>query len=361
MLTRQDFIATPPTVQVRLALEPVLNILNSVIVLTIVNERSGLPAWVYETENAFTDDEKHLNVLVNYFFPSLYNLQHFDDFDSYLAWLDGMDPAAFRATYFEHYRIDHPDRPLPAEFETDRAAFLSYVRALHEDKGSSDERFDEAMAGEVFDRLTDPAALKALLVSHLRSLWEKHLKAEWQRVLPMIQDSIAGFEQVDLTDLTALEAIRAVTGRDLTNVWDTSDEITQYVFVPSAHLGPYIVHFRDLTTHTTYIMFGARLPEGTRNTSNALSRSELLVQLSALADETRLTILELLTQYRELCAQDIITRLNLSQSSASRHLRQLTASGYLIERRRDVNKCYSLNRSRIQDTALALNVFFGSR
>jgi DNA-binding transcriptional ArsR family regulator len=361
MLTRQDFIATPPTVQVKLALEPVLNILNSIIVLTIVNERSGLPSWAYETDHLLTADEKHRNGLVNYFFPSLCPLQHFEDFETYLDWLEKLEPAAFRASYFEHYRLDHPDKPMPANVESDRAVFLDYVRSLYEQKEGHDETFDAELAGEVFDHLTDPAALKTMLIAHLREQWDKHLKAEWQRVLPMLQDSITSFEQIELTDLTALEAIRAVTGRDLTNMWDASDDMSNYVFVPSAHLGPYIVHIRDVTTRSTYIMFGARTPEGTRGTSNALSRSELLVQLSALADETRLTILELLTQYRELCAQDIINRLNLSQSSASRHLRQLTASGYLIERRRDVNKCYSLNRGRIQETALALNVFFGSR
>jgi DNA-binding transcriptional ArsR family regulator len=47
----------------------------------------------------------------------------------------------------------------------------------------------------------------------------------------------------------------------------------------------------------------------------------------------------------------------LSQSSASRHLRQLTASGFLSERRRDVAKCYSLNKERIDDTMHALKDF----
>ena len=61
--------------------------------------------------------------------------------------------------------------------------------------------------------------------------------------------------------------------------------------------------------------------------STALSRSELLVRLNALADETRLKIIELLTQNEEMCAQDFITMLDLSQSSASRHLRQLTHGG----------------------------------
>jgi ArsR family transcriptional regulator, arsenate/arsenite/antimonite-responsive transcriptional repressor len=96
-------------------------------------------------------------------------------------------------------------------------------------------------------------------------------------------------------------------------------------------------------------------------TSPALSRSELLVRLSALADDTRLQILELLTQHDELCAQDVIEMLDLSQSAASRHLRQLTATGYLLERRREVAKCYSLNPQRVDDTLRALKRFLRAK
>jgi ArsR family transcriptional regulator len=101
-------------------------------------------------------------------------------------------------------------------------------------------------------------------------------------------------------------------------------------------------------------MFGARMPEGARQESSALSRSELQVRLGALNDDTRLQILWLLSQSDELCAQDVMNRLDLSQSAASRHLRQLSATGYLTERRRAGEKCYSLNRERIQDTFHAL-------
>ena len=50
-------------------------------------------------------------------------------------------------------------------------------------------------------------------------------------------------------------------------------------------------------------------------------------------------------------------RLDLSQSAASRHLKQLSATGYLIERRCSGAKCYSLNRERVQDTMRAVEAF----
>ena len=105
----------------------------------------------------------------------------------------------------------------------------------------------------------------------------------------------------------------------------------------------------------------APLPRGTKAISTDLNRSDLLVRLVALSDDTRLKILEMLVEQEEICAQDFINMLDLSQSSASRHLRQLTASGYLSERRRDVAKCYSLNRDRIEDTIQSLSRFFGMK
>lgn len=159
--------------------------------------------------------------------------------------------------------------------------------------------------------------------------------------------------------MTALEAIRVVTGRDLGGIWDEWGK--ELIFVPSPHIGPYVTRYDVPDKTKSWVVFGARLPEGARVSSPALSRSELLVRLSALADDTRLQILELLTYNDELCASDIIKTLKLSQSAASRHLRQLTATGYLLERRREVAKCYSLNPQRVDDTLRALKRFLRAK
>lgn len=53
----------------------------------------------------------------------------------------------------------------------------------------------------------------------------------------------------------------------------------------------------------------------------------------ALADETRLQILALLSWRPELCVCDIMRVLGLTQSKASRHLRYLTQAGILEDQR----------------------------
>ena len=85
------------------------------------------------------------------------------------------------------------------------------------------------------------------------------------------------------------------------------------------------------------------------------------MRLSALADDTRLHILKLVSEKGEQRSQDIMEHLELSQSASSRHLKQLSATGYLIERRCNGAKCYELNAERIEDTLQALgNYLLGS-
>ena len=49
--------------------------------------------------------------------------------------------------------------------------------------------------------------------------------------------------------------------------------------------------------------------------------------------------------------------INLSQPSVSRYLTQLSATGYLQERREGGAKVYALNKGRIDKTLKAVNAF----
>jgi DNA-binding transcriptional ArsR family regulator len=135
--------------------------------------------------------------------------------------------------------------------------------------------------------------------------------------------------------------------------------VEHIVFVPSAHIGPYLG--KSCTgTDTLWVLFGARLPKGIElGGSHApdLSRAEILVRLGALAEDNRLRILKLVAEEGELCSQEIIARLESSQSTVSRHLKQLTATGYLGERRINGSKCYTLNVERIKDTLQAISAY----
>lgn len=362
-MAERDYILAPRVVTVSFSLEPVRNTLDSLWSLTDT-KLSGFSEWVTETARQLPPERLHTNRLV---FEGLTLVRFavlpvgasYPDFVSYINGLAACDPVDLRDQFLKHlaeYPETHPDcwptqdpLPTPEQLLNSRKVFLSYTNTV---SGTEDPSF----WSEVYELLADPPHMQEIIVSHLQWMWEEVFAAEWERVLPMLKESIAAFERLDFSNVTAYEAIRIVTGRDLTSLLaDRIATIDHVCFVPSAHIGPYVK--KSFLGNTLQLLFGARLPRGAQATSSALTRAELLVRLGALADDARLRILELLTRHDELCAQDIIEHLNLSQSSVSRHLSQLSATGYIRERRKDVAKCYSLNTDRVVDTLRALTTF----
>jgi ArsR family transcriptional regulator len=200
--------------------------------------------------------------------------------------------------------------------------------------------------------------MQEAIVAHLRSMWDEHLAAEWARTEPMLQDAVQAFQQVDLGNLTKRQAVELVSGQELEEEkWAcVLDSAERMVFVPSAHVGPYLgkLYAGDATL---WVFFGARLPEGVEYHAPDLNRAEILVRLSALSDENRLRILRLVSENGEQRSQEIIAALDLSQSTVSRHLKQLCATGYLSERRCDGGKCYKFRPQRIKDSLQAISNF----
>jgi DNA-binding transcriptional ArsR family regulator len=361
-MTDHDFIFAPPTVTVNFSLEPVRSILNSMVLVGEVEHRSGFSEWIDQTRAALSpDDLKTYRMVFEAFYPGIMQLvssKDWRDFPDFVDYLAQQDPSTLRDLVINHLSrrvgIDNIEPLLD-----DRTAFIDAIyQALQHKLEKYEVEFDPEPFADAHSLLNRPAAVQQVVVDHLHSLWQRFFRDEWQRVLPMLQESIDAFQRVDFSGMTALEVVRAVTGRDIAGAWPELDTAESLTFVPSAHVGPYIGFYATDTAN--HLFYGARVPEGTTARTPALSRSELVVRMSALADDTRLAILELLAEQEELCAQDIMNVLNLSQSSASRHLRQLTATGYLVERRRDVAKCYSLNTKRFDDTLEALRHFLRS-
>ena len=64
----------------------------------------------------------------------------------------------------------------------------------------------------------------------------------------------------------------------------------------------------------------------------------------AMGDETRLRMIWLLLNHRELCVCDFMEVLQITQSKASRHLRNLFHAGLVDDRREGLWVYYSLRR-----------------
>jgi ArsR family transcriptional regulator len=358
-----SFLSPTATAGVSFSLEPAFNALHSLTLLTKADHMSGLDEWVTRTVAALPEDRRYMNhvVLIGVHY-AVVPTRSWSSFPLYLEDLARQDPVVLRDRVFDAYftigkekgmSLDGLLQPEVAELLADQKLYFTFLR---ERFGS----FDEEVEAEAHRLLNDPTRMKETILSHLRYMWTHVMAPEWERVLPLIQSCVDAYRQIDFSGLSNIEAVRQVMEKGPDD-WCQKivGEADRVVFVPSAHLGPYQGRF--FVNRVAYLLFGARQPQGLTSLYPDLSRSELLVRLTALADDSRLRILRLLAQNGEMCSPDIIRQLDLSQSAASRHLQQLSATGYLVERRREGAKCYALGADRVDDTFRALSRFLQNK
>lgn len=346
------------------SLQPAFNQLKSLVLLNEKNV-SGLGEWVQRTREGMTLEQLQKNRLVMcgvfYAFSTVGDLP---SFGAYLDHLQSLSPLSFQDRLLSTYQRITPagcsmtdiDPPPPAR----RQEILSSVDRYLAFLGEHFHDLDFDLEAQAYRYVIDPPAMKRLIIDHLREMWETHLAEEWTRVRPMLSKAVEAFQGA-IAGRERRDAVTFVIGRDLpNNCWEQAiEDAERVIMAPNAHVGPYLGKFisgRDLV-----ILFGARLPPGAADEVPDLSRTEILTRLDALADDHRLHILRMAAEAGEVRAADIMTALDVSQSAASRSLTQLTATGYLVERRKDGGKSYSLDPARIEDTLSSLRRFLGPR
>lgn len=354
-----DLIVPQKTLEVMFSLEPAFNVISSLQLINLVDQFSGFDEWIYRAAATLPPERLRQNrLVVDALDPEAYLGR--DTWPSFTAWLDDLatrDPTALRDRRLDELvnrakeTLDE-GAPTPEQLLTDRAAYFSLAERLQCCMGQ-DESPDLELYQEAYELFNDPPAMRDVTVTHLRAMWDDIVAVEWERRLPLLQEAVAAFQSLDFTGMSCSEVVYRVVGRELPAECERWQEGAGWItFIPSAHFGPYIG--RMVRDRVVKLVFGVHVPEGVLTSSPELSRSELLMRLNALADETRLRILELLSGEEELNSQEIMERLDLSQSAASRHLRQLAATGYLNVERREGAKVFRLNKDRIDDTFGAL-------
>ena len=350
MLIPQDSLPA-----VRVALEPAQSIQHSLSLLARTEDASGFDEWVYRTHAAMTPEERHTHrlVMIGLYYATLPRASY-PSFPAYLEHLATASPIYLRNKVLDAYlRWTPGEKPSYDEILADVNSFLAFLK-----RGFADHLIPE-IERQAYTYLIDPPALQELVVGHLRAMWYKYMAVEWERVRPMLQKAVRAFDRVDLSGMERAAATEYVVGRPLVKkdgAWCSDlDDTQRLVFVPSAHIGPYTAKVQG--NDQTWVLFGARQPQDAGDAAPELTRAELLVRLSALADDTRLNILRLVADQGEARSQDVMSLLDLSQSGASRHLQQLSAAGFLNERRCNGAKCYHLNGERVDNTLSALAAF----
>ncbi len=83
--------------------------------------------------------------------------------------------------------------------------------------------------------------------------------------------------------------------------------------------------------------------------------AEYVQMFKALADETRLKIINMLTASEELCACKILENFNITQPTLSYHMKILTDSGLVLGNKDGSWMKYTLNSERITELRSFLN------
>jgi hypothetical protein len=332
-------------VSATITIDPVRNALASLAMLSADPSLIDVEDQVREMSAALTPEQRQRNRLVfEGLGVALLPISEYSDLRVYLSALEAMPAVALRdqllQTLAQHGKATDALRLLLA----DAQAYSELVSRL-----GPGQPLDAALVQEAHRLLNDPPALQDLIVAHLYDMSENVLGAEWERQLAKMNGFRTFLEQRPLPSRTAADAIRAFINRELPDTISAQLAGVQHViFVLSPHIRLHAARFGSDTTIWVFVLghFTA-LPLR----AAPIKRAELLRPLTALADDTRLHILELLAHHDELPTQEIIAQLDQSQPNVSRHLKQLIAAGFVAELRGDgANKHYRLNSKQVAST-----------
>lgn len=346
--------------------EPAINAFGSMILISKDEGDPGIHDWISRTRSQMTAEEQFRHKLVTIgFHYAIMPQTTGSTFEAYLDSLEATPAAVLRERLLKAYseicitEESERDQGKPVDWDKILASAKHYVDFLRYRFG--EELTDEEMETQAYEFVLNPPALKDLVTKHIRWFWVNYLQAEWNRVRPMLEESARAFNRLDLSTKSRMELIHFVTGKEVNETkWGTElVNAGELVLIPNAHFGPYIRAAKIGESFVLY--FGARLPEGAQVRIPELDRAEIVARLSALADDTRLRILQMIGEQGEMRAQEVVDEIAMSQPSVSRYLSQLTGSGYLKERRVNGAKAYVLNRDRIEKTLKAVSAFLLDR
>ncbi len=354
-------IEQPARERVDIALDPVRNAIASMMLIVKLDEMPGTHPWVSQTREKLSAGElfTHKLVILGFFYV-IQPQREWRTFGEYLKNLERSDPTTLRDKMLSEYEkicihCDSEEAKKTVDWEQVLGSAETYVEFLLHRFG--EDWVDVELETKAYEYVINPPALKELVISHMKWFWEQHLSAEFTRMEPILKASIKAFQEVDYNNMSQLEAARYITGQDLNEEsWEMlANEFGQFEYIPNAHIGPYVTKLH--CGEKLAIIFGARQPENASVRIPELDRADIVARMSAISDDTRLRILEMIAENGEMRSHEIIDAIGLSQPSVSRYLKQLTVTGYLQERRANGAKAYTLNRNRIEKTLKAVHKY----
>lgn len=365
-----DIVHGKPALKVDFELSLAADLIDTTSMILSAPWLEGLDQWIYATHAALPPDLKddlELTLFLMGKGESLYTRIFqlpFDhpvhrDFAAYTAWLDTLTEDFFyemiRQTLAILAQVCEEEETPPLA-ESAPPPSLDDPEAL---RACLRVKLDEKQVDRAIQLIQNPQDLKARFIATLTRFWDQFYLEETQRCRPLMERSVA-YHRLQSYSGDFHTILLAVAGRRLSREYGDFEHIERVVFVPSCHVGPYVLlHDFEELHPTLYVHFNCR-PTGAPQREQTPSIQDLFPPLKALADETRLQIISMLDG-RELYAQEIVERLDISQSAVSRHLKLMVTGGLLTVRKEDGMKYLSLNQEILATLAERLKSFRGVR
>ncbi|CEI83599.1 hypothetical protein J18TS1_04570 [Oceanobacillus oncorhynchi subsp. incaldanensis] len=243
---------------------------------------------------------------------------------------------AMREVYLDERQLQDPDNRKKAV----KAVLLSWSVPIEKVENNAAD----------YDSLSD---IKESIIRLIRAFWAAGLKKQWEEKQKMLAAWVRQQESLlSKSYRTNGEAIFAITGlypdtAELENI-NRAEMIT---FVPVCNMER-LLSFIQFDKHV-YLMFDPQI----ETAGNKEKLADYYTAFEGLGDRTRLQIIDLLAENKEMFAQQIIQQLNLKQSTVSRHLNQLLQSGLVMVHQEGNTKYFSLNRDELKKVAESLHSF----
>ncbi|MBA2755056.1 MAG: winged helix-turn-helix transcriptional regulator [Chloroflexia bacterium] len=361
-----ELVPGTPALHVEARLSVPLDLVSVCSLLYRAVPGSGLEPWLVATRRELeAETVTDLDVLHGFSGRLLYYMEEpvmafrplsaeragatYDDLDAFLA---SLPPEMFRAMAIHAIERVHRDLGviIPPPTGPDPDAWRRFVGPA----------LTTATVDEVIPLLIDPSLLRERTIRLYRTIWADHYAAAFTDHLPVLGRAATLAKRS--VDQGVSMAFSALTGHRLpaTLVADLG-RVKRVVFCPSAHIGEfvsYIVYPPDLVVFFSAPNLVDRVgtgelgdPAAGDNDGNAGALAsigndrDLLEALRALADPTRLRIVDLLGS-GEQYAQEIVGQLGIAQSAASRHLAQLERAGLVTVRPSRGVKYYAVDPAR---------------
>lgn len=328
------------------------------------HEESALDPWLIDAWRRLDDDLRHdLDLLLGFSGRLLYYVEEllfsFDalapeqlnaSFDDYLAFLRALPAGRFKEMAAESVVRLYRDRGLseaPPE-DDDPHDWRMFLRP-----GITRANIDEAVS-----LVISPGQLKLRTLALLEGFWREVFEEEYRTTLPDMRQAVR-IAQSLIHYSSAQQTFAELTGHRLPEeIISRLADVERVVYSPSTRLGRYIQYvlyppalilYFNPATVLARRLGTARLPAEEAE----LSAADLLDGFRALSDPSRMRIIEMLRE-GELYAQEIVSRLGISQSAVSRHLSTLESADLVTVRPANGMKYYAIDRGRLNALAAQL-------